>query len=157
MYKFCCLTPSNVWMQFLWCFVAMVVAMVCYRNWSREVGDCGNTWVPGQVSSQNLVLCFGRWLRRALVLPQSPTYRDQFPLYHKAYKHVFGKFFCFKWRSKLSCCCNILDGATIRTSYNNMISYCWKHVHVRRSHCWGRRLFSINPKCCNNVLMVSLF
>ena len=52
-------------------------------------------------------------------------------------------FFCFKWRSKLSCCCNILDDATIRTSYNNRISYCWKHMHVWRSHCWGRRLFSI--------------
>ena len=28
-------------------------------------------------------------------------------------------------RLKLSCCCSILDGATIRTSYNNRISYCW--------------------------------
>ena len=67
---------------------------------------------------------------RALVLPQSPpcTSRDQFPLYYKAYKHVFGKLFCFKWRSRLNCCCNILDGATIRTSYNNRISYCLKHM-----------------------------
>ena len=33
----------------------------------------------------------------------------------------FWQLFCFKRRSKLSCCCNILDCATIRTSYNNRI------------------------------------
>ena len=30
---------------------------------------------------------------RALVLPQLPTSRDQFPLCHKTYKHVLVKFF----------------------------------------------------------------
>ena len=32
-------------MQFIWCFVAEVIAMIYCRNWSREVGDCGNTIV----------------------------------------------------------------------------------------------------------------
>ena len=118
--------------------------MVYCRNWSREVGDCGNTWVPGQVRSQNQAFRARFWLMTgsALVLPQSLTFSDQFPLYHKACKHVFWQDLWLKWKSKLSGCCNILDGATIRTSYSYRISYCWKRVHVWHSHCWGRRLFS---------------
>ena len=45
-------------------------------NWSRKVCDCGNTNAR-PVCSQNLALR-GCWLGRALVLPQSPTSRDQF-------------------------------------------------------------------------------
>ena len=51
--------------------------------------------VPGPVSSQNRA-CRARFrllTGRAQVLPQSPTSRDQFPLYHKTYKHVLVRFF----------------------------------------------------------------
>ena len=137
-------------MQIIWCFVAEVEAMINFRNWSREVGDCGNTSDrPSQESkpSPGRVLA-ADW--EGSVLPQSPTSHDQSPLHHKAYKTIFGQVVCFKWRHKLSCCCNNMDGATIRTTYNNRISYCWRHVHVWRSHCWGTRLFSIITSSFNN-------
>ena len=84
---------------------------------------------PGQSAAKALTcrFGFGCWLGWVLVLPQPLTSRDQFSLFHKAYTRFFSSF-CFKGSFKLSCCCNFLDGATIRTSYNNRISYCSKHV-----------------------------
>ena len=117
-------------MEYICCFVAEVVAMVYCRNWSWDG------------------LGFASWLDQALVLPQSPTSQDQFPSHYKAYKLGFWQDFCFKYRSNLSCCCNILDGATIGTSFNNWISYCWRHVW--RSHCLGRSLFTIIASSLNN-------
>ena len=74
---------------------------------------------PGPVNSQNRAHRANFWLLtgRALVLKQSLTSRGKFPLYHKAYKHVLGKFF-------------VLNGATIRTSYNDRICYCWQHDNL---------------------------
>ena len=51
--------------------------------------------VPGPVSSENRARRARFWLLTggALVLPQSPTFRDQFPLYHKTNKHILVRFF----------------------------------------------------------------
>ena len=34
---------SSIMYNAIWCFVAKMVALVYCRNWSREVGNCGNT------------------------------------------------------------------------------------------------------------------
>ena len=49
---------------------------------------------PGQSAAKTLTygFGFGCCLGWALVLPQSPTSRDLFPLFHKVYKRFFGKF-----------------------------------------------------------------
>ena len=70
--------------------------MIYVRNWSREVGYCGNT---SDRPSQEPNPSPGRVLAadwEGSVLPQSPTSRDQFPLHYKAYKPIFGQVFCFK-------------------------------------------------------------
>ena len=137
---------SPVMYNAIWCFVAEMVAMVYRMNWSREVGiNYGNTSAPAQPACKTLpyVLGVGCWLGRALVLPQSPTSPDQFPLYH----YIIVAKFCFKYRSKLSCCCNILDGAINGTSYNNRMLQLLREEFIYNNNLLPQRWERITCTC----------
>ena len=136
-------------MQFIWYFVTEVVAMVYCRNWSRKVGDCGNTWVAVSVSSQYLDLWVRFWLLTGLGTGLATiTYLPwSIPIISQGLQTFFDKF------SALN---EDLNWAVVVTFW--MVQQSEHYLTIGfpivrsmwRSHCWGRSLFTIITSCPNN-------